>query len=184
MSTTTATPFSAAEYSILGHLLALIAEQFSYKSDTQYALDASGEHKAIVAAAIERVGVSGDWGDDESSWESYVAAVMEEDEQVVTFMDWMADYLSARCTDLAVGSVAAMTRAELALIAELLAVAREDHDEAEALDLVPYAIETTADNGAVLAQIVDEQSRQPGQENSVPLKAVLFYFEERCQANA
>ncbi len=182
MSTTTAPPFSAAEYSVLGHLLALVAEQFSYKSDTQFSVAASAEHKAIVAAAIERIGLSGSWGDDETGWETYVAAVMEADEQIVTFMDWMADFLSARCHRLAAGAGAGapMTAAEQALVAELLAVARDDHDEAEALNLIPYAIDVTADNRAVLATIFDEQSRQPGQENSVPLKAALRYFEERC----
>lgn len=174
------TPFSPAQWSLLASLLATVAEQFSYKSCTDYPMQATDEHKAIIAAAIERAGQGGDWGDDDATWQDYVAAVMAEDEQVVTFMDWVAGYLGERCEALAGNSGAPMNRAELALIADMLSVAREDHDEAEALGLVPYAIETTDANRAVLAAIFDAGARPPGQETSVPFKAALIYFEERC----
>lgn len=180
MSTPARTPFSPQEWALLAYLLGAVAEQLSYRSCVDYPLDASAEHKALVAAAIERVGTSGDWADEDASWQDYVAAVMAEDEQIVTFMDWMAGHLGARCRALADGSGAPMERAELALIADMLDVAREDHDDAEALGLVPYAIETSDENRGVLADISDEQSRPPGQETSVPFKAALIYFAQRC----
>ena len=79
------------------------------------------------------------------------------------------------------GVGAPITGVELALIADLLDVAREDHDEAEELGLVPYAIEATVQNRAILAAISDEESRPPGQETSVPVKAALMHFSQRCQ---
>lgn len=184
MSPPAHTPFSLQEWALLAYLLDTVAEQFSYKSCVDYPLDASAEHKAIVSAAIERMGNSGHWGDEDASWQDYVAAVMAEDEQIVTFMDWMAGHLGARCQALAADGGVPMNSAELALIAELLDVAREDHDEAEALGLVPHAIESNAGNRAILGQISDEQSRPPGQETSVPLKAALIYFAQRCRGMA
>lgn len=182
MPTSTTASFSPAEWDFLATLLALAAEQFSYKSCADYRLDATDEHKAIVAAAIERAGKSEDWGDEDASWQDYVAAVMAEDDQVVAFLDWMAGHLAARCQALAGGVGAPMTGVELALIADLLDVAREDHDEAEELGLVPYAIEASVGNRATLAAISDEASRPPGQETSVPVKAALMHFSQRCQA--
>ena len=181
MPTSTTPSISSDEWDFLATLLALAAEQFSYKSCADYPLDATDEHKAIVAAAIEGAGRSGNWGDEDASWEDYVAVVMAEDEQIVAFIDWMAAQLAARCQALAGGVGAPMTAAELALIADLLDVAREDHDEAEELGLVPYAIEATVRNRAILAAISDEASRPPGQETSVPVKAALMHFSQRCQ---
>ena len=181
MSTYTDTPLSPGEWSFLASLLSLVAEQFAYKTCTDFALDASIEHKAIVAAAIERVGVAGDWGDEDASWQDYVADVMAADEQIITFMDWMADHLAARCHAIASCEGPAITSAELALIADMLSVAREDHDDAEALGLVPDAIETTHENRAILARISSEDTRPPGQETRVPFKAALIHFEERCR---
>jgi hypothetical protein len=166
MSTSTTSPMSSSELAFLGTLLAMVAEQFSYKSCTDYALDPSAEHKAIVAAAIERIGQPG--------WEDYAAAVMAEEEQIVIFMDWMAEHLGARCQE------HAPSGAELAMIVDLLEVAREDHDDAEDLGLVPHAIEASDANRAILAQISDEATRPPGHENSVPFKAALIHFSERC----
>jgi hypothetical protein len=170
---------SQGEWEVLGELLALVAEQFSYKSSTDYPLPATAEHKAIVAAAIERVGRSGDWSDEDASWEDYVAAIMAEDTQIVTFMDWMAAHLAVRCKQAAAGADP-LNAAELTLITDMLEVAREDHDEAESLGLIPYAIEQTVSNRAVLAQISDEATRPPGQEAQVTVKAALMYFAERC----
>ena len=178
MSPTTP-PFSPAEWHFLGTLLALVAEQFSYKSCSDYPLDATDANKALAAAAIERAGRSGDWGDDNASWEDYVAAVMVEEDQIVTFMDWMAAHLAARCLLLAAGTGAPMNDAERAVTAELLGVALDDHDEAEAMDLVPYAIEADIDNRAILAQVSPEENRPPDQAGNVPLKAILIYFAER-----
>jgi hypothetical protein len=181
MSTSTTSSISQGEWSVLAELLALVAEQFSYKSSTDYPLAPSDEHKAIVAAAIERVGRAGDWSDDAASWEDYVAAIMAEDTQIIAFMDWMAEHLAARC-QLAAAGAEHLSDAEMALIVDMLEVAREDHDEAESLGLVPYAIEQTAANRAVLAQISDETTRPPGQEAQVTVKAALLYFAERCAA--
>jgi hypothetical protein len=166
MLASTSTPMSSSELTFLSHLLAMVAEQFSYKSCSDYPLDPTAENKAIVAAAIERTGQDG--------WEDYAAAVMAEEEQIVIFMDWMAEHLGARCHE------AALSGAELAMIADMLEVAREDHDDAEDLGLVPHAIEASDDNRAVLALISDEATRPPGHENSVPFKAALIYFSERC----
>jgi hypothetical protein len=166
MPTSTFPPMSPSELAFLGDLLAMVAEQFSYKSCSDYPLDPSAENKAIVAAAIERTGQDG--------WEDYVAAVMAEEEQIVIFMDWMAGHLAACCAE------RALRGAELAMVADMLEVAREDHDDAEDLGLVPHAIEASDANRAILAQISDEATRAPGQENSVPFKAALIYFSERC----
>ena len=166
MPTSTSLPMSPGEQALLAHLLDLAAEQFSYKSCTDYPLAASAANKAIVAAAIERAA--------EDGWQDYVAAVMAEDEQLVIFMDWMAAHLGARCRE------QALSRAELAIAADMLDVAREDHDEAEELGLVPHAIDVTNDNRAILNQISDAATRPPGQETRVPLKAALIYFVERC----
>jgi hypothetical protein len=129
-------------------------------------LDPSAENKAIVAAAIERTGQPG--------WEDYAAAVMAEEEQIVIFMDWMAEHLAARCLE------HALSGAELAMVGDMLEVAREDHDDAEDLGLVPHAIEATDENRAILALISDPATRPPGHENSVPFKAALIYISERC----
>lgn len=166
MPTSTSPPMSSGELAFLGDLLAMVAEQFSYKSCTDYPLEPSAKNKAIVAAAIERAGQDG--------WEDYVAAVMAEEEQIVIFMDWMAGHLAARCAE------HALSGAELAMVADMLDVAREDHDDAEDLGLVPHAIEASDANRAILAQISDEATRPPGHENSVPVKAALIYFSERC----
>ena len=182
MPATNNAPFSSSEWTFLSRLLAMVAEQFAYKSSTDFALEASDEHKAIVAAAIERAGVSGNWGDDNATGEDCVAQVMDEDAQIVTFMDWMAEHLAARCATRAAGAAAPASGAELALMAELLDVAREDHDDAEGLGLVPHAIDMTGDNRAVLASISSEDTRPPGQETRVPFKAALIFFGERCAA--
>lgn len=173
------TPLSPGEMSLLSTLLALLAEQFSYKSCTDYPLDATTENKALAAVAIEHAGTSGDWGDDEATWEDYVADVMDEEDQFVTFMDWMAHYLAVRCQALAAGTGTPVNGAERTVIVELLGVGIEDHDEAEAMDLVPYALEADDANRAVLARISPEKTRPPGQATSVPLKAILMYFSER-----
>jgi hypothetical protein len=166
MPASTSTTMSSSELTFLGHLLAMVAEQFSYKSCSDYPLDPSAENKAIVAAAIERTGQDG--------WEEYVAAVMDEEEQIVIFMDWMAEHLGACCRE------RALSGAELAMVVDMLEVAREDHDDAEDLGLVPHAIEASDANRAILAQISAEATRPPGHENSVPFKAALIYFSERC----
>jgi hypothetical protein len=180
MPANTAATFSPSEWSFLATLLKQVADQFSYKSATEFALEASAANKAMVAAAIEQVGVSGDWADDDASWQDYVAAVMNEDEQIVAFQDWMAAHLATRCAATATLSATPLNAAELALCAELLDVARDDHDDAEPLGLVPHAIETSADNRAILAKISSEETRPPGQETSVPFKAALIHFAERC----
>lgn len=174
-------PPSPGEWSLLGTLLALVAEQFAYKSSTDFPLAASDENKAIVAGAIERVGHGGDWADDDATWEDYVAQVVAEEDEIVTFMDWMAGYLGARCQAVAAATGAPLGRGELALIVVMLGVALEDHDEAEESGAVPFAIEESDDNRDILARICDPQSRPPGQENSVPLKAVLIHLTERCE---
>ncbi len=172
-------PLSPAELSFLALLLGLVAEQFSYKSRTDYPLDATDDNKALVAAAIEHVGLSGDWGDEDASWQDYVADVMAEDDQIVTFMDWLTAHLAARCQALAGGTGAPLNGVERTAIVDLLGVAREDHDEAEAMGLVPHAIASGDENRAVLAQVSPEETRAPEQANSVPLKAILIYFAER-----
>lgn len=172
-------PLSSQEMSLLATLLALLAEQFSYKSCTDYPLEATDENKAVAAGAIERAGTCGNWGDDATTWEDYVAGVMDQDDQFVTFMDWMADHLAVRCQALAGGAMTPMNGAERAVIVELLGVGIDDHDEAEALDLVPYALDADDTNRAVLAEISPEQTRPPGQAASVPLKAILIHFSER-----
>ena len=176
---TTNTPLSPAEWSFLSTLLALVAEQFSYKSCTDYPLDATDANKALAAAAIEREGLSGDWGDEDASWQDYVADVMAEEDQLVTFMDWMAAHLAVRCEALGAGTGQPINEAEQSAIVELLGVALDDHDEAEAMDLVPYAIEAGDENRAILAQVSPEENRSPEQATSVPLKAILMYFSER-----
>jgi hypothetical protein len=105
----TTTPFSPGEWTFLSKLLALVAEQLSYKSSTDYPLDANDGNKALACAAIKHAGLSGDWGDEDASWEDYVADVMAEDDQLVTFMDWMAAHLAVRCEALAAGSALPMT---------------------------------------------------------------------------
>ena len=180
MSSTQA--FSPDEWSFLSTLLALVAEQFSYKSCSDYPLDATAENKALAAAVIERAGLSGDWGDEDASWEDYVADVMAQEDQIVTFMDWVAAHLAARCRQLADGTGQIMTGAEQAAMADLLGVALDDHDEAEAIGIVPYAIDMDADNRAVLAHVSPEATRAPEQAASVPLKAVLIHFAQRAAA--
>ena len=176
---TTNPPFSPGEWSCLATLLALVAEQFSYKSCTDYPLGATTDNKALACAAIECAGLSGNWDDEDASWEDYAAAVMAEDEQIVTFMDWMAAHLAVRCQALAAGTGEPLNGAARAAVAQLLCVAREDHDEAEAMGLVPHAIESGDENRAVLAQVVPEDARAPGQASSVPFKALLIYFAQR-----
>jgi hypothetical protein len=169
------TPLSTSETALLGTLLGTVAEQFAHKSCTDYTLEASAANKAIVAAAIEQAGTSGDWGDDDASWQDYVAQVMDADDAVTTFMDWMAGHLAARCR-----SRVPLNGAELSIVAEMLGVALEDHEEAEALGLVPYAMQESAENRDILALISDVESRPPEQETSVPFQAVLMYYIERC----
>ena len=171
-------PLSPRELSLLVTVLALLAEQFAHKSCTDFPLDASVDNKALACAAIERAGRAGDWGDAEATWEAYVANVMDEDDQIITFMDWMADYLAARFLALAAGKGAPMNDAESAVLIELLGVALEDHDEAEAMNLVPHALPVDAAHRAVLAEIFPEDTRPPGAAG-VPLKAILMYFSER-----
>lgn len=175
-----ATPMSSSECLFLATLLGTVADQFSHKSCTDYLLAPSADNKAVAAAAIERAGLAGDWGDEDASWEDYVAAVMDAEDDVTTFMDWMAAHLGARCAALARGEGAPLNGAELRMIAEMLGVALEDHDDAEALGLVPYAIDEDDGNRAILAQVSDVETRPPGQETSVPFPAVLMYFVDRC----
>ena len=172
--------FSTAESSFLAKLLSLVTEQLTHKSSTEFALAPSAANKALAAACIEQAGRAGEWGDDAPDWLAYIAYMLESDDDVVTFMDWMSAYLATRCQALAAGSGAPLNVAELAVTAELLEVARDEHDEAAALDLVPHAIDVDDANRAILVQIWNPDFRPPGQENRVPMTMILAHFAQRC----
>ncbi len=182
MSTSVQAPFARGEWSFLATLLGMVAEQFAHKSCTDFPLAATAENKAIVSGAIERAGRGGDWGDDEATWEDYVCQVMAEEDEIVALMDWVADYLAARCRAVADATGAQLNGDEMGLVILMLDVALEDHDEAEESGVVPYAVEESDENRDILARISDKDTRAPDQETRVPLKAILMHFMERCES--
>jgi len=185
---------STEELMVMADLLDSAADEFAERSCTDFVTEATPQNKAVAAAAIEYFAKTEEWGDEDAEWEDYVADVLEAQLEVHFFIDWMSRYLAQRCKQVALDkSSAALSRAELMLVGEMLNIAADDCVDQGNNDA--HFLPASGQNKLLLAAVVKHHGAANWKEHvktildangiiGAPERWILAYLTKRCQVPA
>ncbi|MFZ6756309.1 hypothetical protein ACO0K9_03750 [Undibacterium sp. Ji50W] len=166
--------FSSSEVELLAMLLEEAGNEFADHSANDFTMPATDENKAIFAAAFELCAEPQD-EDDENSDEDGLSLkyIMEAEDQVFVYNDWLMTYLASRCQNLfkQADSAPALTKAELNIMSELLAEAHEDRLNSAGSVCYDLTFLATPKNKVLMAAVVnfyeDDNYEEEGKKETI-----------------
>jgi len=186
---------SQAELRNIGEFLADAADEFADHSCNDFSCAPTPENKAVFTNIIEWQ-AGEDWGDPDPTYLDSLEKAYAENEEIVSFDNWVMGYFAQRLKALAQDASGSpgLSAAELRMMAALLDLViefremdRDDHDIT-----VDYTLSATDENKLFLASVIRHEGladsermvadvRQSDDEIAVPDYWIMRYFSDRCK---